>query len=394
MDSKASLVCLILSIVISLATGDTRAVGYIGVSGFCDTTVAAIDATMLTTAVSSDMSAILRNASTAAASLNIAVSINSGSPSFDALGIARFGFTVDSTSEITALIALQWSSYLADLSRRQVSEGLFPQLLVLYKATLSASGTATTSTNVYCNSSNENNVTAVIVSGACTLEATTTAAEDQCGPFSCFGFAMVAVLCFLVLAVGIALYCCTRWRSRHENSSVKSNSEVGAESDAKISVVVPPVNIGGAADDSDDDPFNDFEETKVAPPPRGSVPAPRSSLATPSPPRGPLAELNREPPSPLRPLTNSSRTNSRNVSPSPRRPSVVKIREPHETVATPPAATVVLPRALSGNNLLNVTTTRVGGPSQPASSPKVAEPSLDEEKRRLESQPWIWKHVK
>jgi hypothetical protein len=386
----AALGTIVLALVISFAAGDTRAVGFVRVSGLCDIALAAIDATALTNAVSDDIAAILQNTSTLAATLDMAVSINSGSPSFDASSTTRFGFTVDSSSEITATIALQWSSYLAYLAQREVSQGLFPQLLVLYQSALSASGAVTASTNLYCNASNESNETAInVVSGACTLEVVATAAEDQCGPFSCFGFAMVALLCFLVLAVGIALYCCTRWRSRHESASTAKPGDSQAENNAKIDVAVPPVNI--AADESDDDPFNDFDEPKVAPLPRG-VPVLRSSFALPSPPRGPIAELSREPPSPMRPLTiTHPRTSSRNVSPSPRRPSVVKICEPHETVATPPA-TVVLPRALSGSNLSSATTAHVPT-THPTLSPKAPERSLDEEKKRLESQPWIWKHV-
>jgi hypothetical protein len=270
---------------------------------------------------------------------------------------------------------LQWSSYLADLARRQSNTSLV-SLASLYQT---VSGVNTSSIANFCNAS----AGLAVVGGACTLQPTATEPQtDQCGPFSCFGFAMVALLCFLVLSTAVLIYCCTRWRSRVAR-------ETCAKPDAPIAV-----NVGGGqaavTDDLDDDPFADFDKAQQPKLQSATSTATVSSVAPKidvpvSPRRGPIAENSIM----KRPMA----AEGRSVSPSPRRPSVVRIREPHEAQGDVQKQTVTLPRALSGQNLNAGQRVEGFTSSIQPPTPIRQQPTMDEEKRQLESQPWIWKHV-
>lgn len=377
----------ILIIAVAAAT-DPQAVGFVRISGLCGAKLLHVNSNKLALAVQSDISAILLNASTSSRDLH--VEMTSTSPEFEEhTGNARFSFLVGSTTAtISPAVVLQWSSYLADLARRQASTGVFPSLSTLYRTVLTL--VVSPDGGAYCNETS--NVTLTIVSGACTLEASSPGSDsDQCGPFSCYGFAMVALLCFLILATGIFIYCCTRWR-RKAHAPVDNTSDNSSDHPKTMAV-----NVGGNAQD-DDDPFSDFEED-IHPPVADSHVASRQS-GTPrvvhpvSPPRGPMAEGEHRNSTPMRDVVVHPQTappsSSRNV--SPRRTSVVRIREPHETVSSP-IASLSLPQALSGANRLPFRSNPTVRGAPQTSSLKIPQPSMDEEKKQLESQPWIWKHV-
>lgn len=353
------LLLLWLCLLVSRAVGSAvQVVGYIMIRGV----FSALVESSVKSALESDLITILRSSGAQGVLEQVLITtVTSGSPA----NRSRFEFHVHSANSLTSDDALKMSAALSAAITVNSSASALNATFIAYSQLTSITPSEF-----------------VAESSGCSL-ASRSAEDDSCGPFSCFGFAMAALLVCLVLCTIVGIYCCCVRHGRQRKYPLQQL--------ALNTATDPPPE--------DDDPFAPYDNIEVQAQHVVAVPVqPRSAESATSSTNETASSFASASTAPLQlpvvalspPL--SPRKANRSV-------SFVHIDEPQRP-STPLSISHSLPAALlnqnsKGFNVMPRNDNSATAQHSTKSSAPRAEASLtiDEERLALERQKWIWEHL-